>query len=202
MIDIAKIDFEKSGGLAPAIITDKHNGSVLMLGYMNREALVKTIETGYVTFYSRSKQRLWKKGETSGNCLKLTSIKADCDNDALLVQAEPTGPTCHTGSYSCFGEKQNNSLEFLNELFALVKQRKAELPENSYTTELFKSGANRIIQKVGEEAVETVIAAKNRDKNEIINEVSDLMFHMFVMLAEQEIEFTDIVDNLESRHRK
>ncbi|HEX3074929.1 MAG TPA: phosphoribosyl-ATP diphosphatase, partial [Ignavibacteriales bacterium] len=115
--------------------------------------------------------------------------------------AEPMGPTCHTGSYSCFGEKENHSLEFLNELFALVKQRKAELPENSYTTKLFNSGANRIIQKVGEEAIETVIAAKNRDKNEIINEVSDLMFHMFVMLAEQEIEFTDIVDNLESRHK-
>lgn len=202
MIDIAKIDFEKSGGLVPAIITDKHSGSVLMLGYMNREALAKTIETGLVTFYSRTKQRLWKKGETSGNCLRLASIKTDCDNDALLIQAEPMGPTCHTGSYSCFGEKENHSLEFLNELFALVKRRKAELPENSYTTKLFNSGANRIIQKVGEEAVETVIAAKNRDKNEIINEVSDLMFHMFVMLAEQEIEFTDIVDNLESRHRK
>lgn len=201
MRDINKIDFGKSGGLVPAIITDNLNGSVLMLGYMNREALEKTIETEYVTFYSRSKQRLWKKGETSGNCLKLVDIKTDCDTDALLIKAEPAGPACHTGSYSCFGETGNTSFEFLNRLFSLVKQRKAELPENSYTTKLFKSGADRIIQKVGEEAIETVIAAKNRDKNEIVSEVSDLMFHMFVMLAEQEIEFKDVVDNLEKRHR-
>jgi len=202
MIDINKIDFGKSAGLIPAIITDATGGQVLMLGYMNKEALEKTIETKLVTFYSRSKQRLWQKGETSGNCLKLVDIKADCDKDSLLIKAEPQGPTCHTGSYSCFGDKENSSLEFLTELFALVKQRKSELPEDSYTTKLFKSGANRIIQKVGEEAIETVIAAKNRDKFELVNEVSDLVFHMFVMLAEQEVEFTEIVDNLEKRHRK
>lgn len=200
-LNVVKIDFSKLNGLVPAVIIDNKNGKVLMLGFMNSEALEKTIETKLVTFFSRTKERLWTKGETSGNYLKLIDIKPDCDFDSLLVYAEPEGNTCHTGEYSCFGVKDTTSLNFLNELFKLIKKRKAELPENSYTTKLFKEGANRIIQKVGEEAIETVIAAKNRDKNEIINETSDLIYHLFVMLAEQEIEFGSVVSNLERRHR-
>jgi phosphoribosyl-ATP pyrophosphohydrolase/phosphoribosyl-AMP cyclohydrolase len=198
-LDIEKLNFEKLNGLIPAIIIDKNNNQVLMLGFMNKESLNKTIETNNVTFYSRTKQSLWTKGETSGNYLKLVNVLVDCDNDTLLVYAEPEGPTCHTGNYSCFNVNNTKSLNFLNELFNLIKVRKKELPENSYTTKLFREGANRIIQKVGEEAIETVIAAKNKDKNEIINETSDLIYHLFVMLAEQEIEFSEIVDNLKKR---
>ncbi|MGE5432658.1 MAG: bifunctional phosphoribosyl-AMP cyclohydrolase/phosphoribosyl-ATP diphosphatase HisIE [Syntrophomonadaceae bacterium] len=202
MIDISKLDFSKMGGLIPAIVADNSNGAVLMLGFMNKEALVKTMETGLVTFFSRSKGRLWTKGETSGSYLKLVSMTQDCDNDSLLIKAHPEGNTCHTGAYSCFFQEKPASIDFLNNLFSLIKDRKVKLPEGSYTTKLFKSGTNRIIQKVGEEAIETVIAAKNRDKKELINETSDLIYHMFVMLAEQEIEFTDIVKNLEMRHSK
>ena len=198
-LDIDKLNFEKLSGLIPAIIIDSSNNQVLMLGFMNKESLNKTIETNNVTFYSRTKKTLWTKGETSGNYLKLVKILNDCDNDTLLIYAEPEGPTCHTGNYSCFNVNNIKSLNFLNELFNLIKERKKELPENSYTTSLFKQGTNRIIQKVGEEAIETVIAAKNRDKNEIVNETSDLFYHLFVMLAEQEIEFSEIVDNLKKR---
>ena len=198
-LDIEKLNFEKLNGLIPAIIIDNSNNQVLMLGFMNKESLNKTIETNNVTFYSRTKKTLWTKGETSGNYLKLINILNDCDNDTLLIYAEPEGPTCHTGNYSCFNVNNIKSLNFLNELFNLIKERKKELPENSYTTSLFKQGTNRIIQKVGEEAIETVIAAKNRDKNEIVNETSDLFYHLFVMLAEQEIEFSEIVDNLKKR---
>jgi phosphoribosyl-AMP cyclohydrolase / phosphoribosyl-ATP pyrophosphohydrolase len=196
-----KLDFEKLNGLIPAVVIDKNNNQVLMLGFMNKESLEKTIETKLITFYSRTRKALWTKGETSKNYLHLVDIKPDCDNDTLLVYAKPDGNTCHTGNYSCFDIPNYPSLNFLNELFNLVKDRKINMPEKSYTTELFKSGANRIIQKVGEEAVETVIAAKNRDKKEIINETSDLIYHLFVMLAEQGIDFEDIVKNLESRHK-
>lgn len=197
MID--KLDFEKLDGLIPAIILDAQTEQVLMLGFMNKEALQKTLDTKKVTFYSRSRKSLWTKGETSGNFLEFTDIKTDCDNDTLLIYANPLGNTCHTGSYSCFGIEKNNR-NFLDHLFKLIKNRKSEMPENSYTTKLFARGANRIIQKVGEEAIETVIAAKNRDKKEIVNEVSDLIYHLFVMLAEQEIEFDEIIDNLAERH--
>jgi len=200
-LKVDDLDFSKSEGLIPAIVVDNSNMQVLMLAFMNKESLAKTLETGLVTFYSRSRKTLWVKGETSGNYLHLVDIKTDCDNDSLLVYAKPDGPTCHTGKYSCFEIENKPSLDFLNTLFALIKQRKTEMPEGSYTTKLFQRGTNRIIQKVGEEAVETVIAAKNRDKVEIINEVSDLVYHLFVMLAEQGIEFSDIVDNLESRHK-
>ena len=199
-LDINKLNFEKLDGLIPAIIIDNENSQVLMLGFMNKESLDKTIETNLVTFFSRTKNALWTKGETSGNYLKLVDILTDCDNDTLLIYAEPQGPTCHTGNYSCFNIDNVKSLKFLNELFDLIKERKRELPENSYTTKLFVDGSNRIIQKVGEEAVETVIAAKNKDKNEIINETSDLIYHLFVMLTDQDIEFSEIVDNLQKRH--
>lgn len=199
MIDIEKLDFEKLNGLIPAIIIDSKTEQVLMLGFMNKESLQKTIDIKKVTFYSRTRNTLWTKGETSGNYLELVEMKPDCDNDTILVYANPTGNTCHTGDYSCFGIEKNN-LSFLNQLFRLIKTRQKEMPEKSYTTKLFTEGTNRIIQKVGEEAIETVIAAKNRDKNEIVNEVSDLVYHLFVMLAEQEIEFGEIVSNLEERH--
>jgi len=196
-----ELDFSKSGGLIPAIIIDANNNRVLMLGFMNEESYNKTLETKLVTFFSRTRNTLWVKGETSGNFLHVIDIKSDCDKDSLLIFVNPDGNTCHTGDYSCFKVENTDSIDFLNHLFTLIKLRKADMPEGSYTTKLFQRGTNRIIQKVGEEAIETVIAAKNRDKNEIINEVSDLVYHLFVMLAEQEIEFTDIVKNLESRHK-
>lgn len=200
MINIEKIDFEKLNGLVPAIIVDSLTKVVLMLGFMNKEALSETIEKQKVVFFSRTKNRLWLKGETSKNYLNVISISGDCDNDTLLIYAKPDGPTCHTGSKSCFNEVDENNIVFLDYLFKLVRQRKIEMPENSYTTHLFERGPDRIIQKVGEEAVETVIAAKNRDRNEIINEVSDLLFHLMVMLAEQGIELSEIVSNLKQRH--
>ncbi len=196
---IDKLNFEKLNGLVPAIVVDNSNNQVLMLGFMNEAALKKTLETNLVTFFSRTRNTLWTKGVTSGNYLRLINIITDCDNDALLIYANPDGNTCHTGNYSCFGVPQTESLSFLHELFDVIKCRKNELPDNSYTAKLFKSGADRIIQKVGEEAVETLIAAKNRDKTEIINEVSDMIYHLFVMLAEQEIEFGEVVNNLKKR---
>lgn len=200
MTNIENIDFSKLDGLVPAIIIDEITNQVLMLGFMNNDALTQTIEKQKVVFFSRTKNKLWLKGETSGNYLNVVSINTDCDNDTLLIYAKPDGPTCHTGAYSCFAEVDKNNIQFLDYLFKLVKSRKVELPENSYTTKLFLQGSNRIIQKVGEEAIETVIAAKNNDKAEIINEVSDLIFHLFVMLADQEIEFSEIIANLQKRH--
>jgi phosphoribosyl-ATP pyrophosphohydrolase/phosphoribosyl-AMP cyclohydrolase len=200
MISIEQIDFEKLNGLVPAIIVDSSTNQILMLGFMNKEALSETINKQKVVFFSRTKNRLWLKGETSKNYLNVVSINSDCDNDTLLIKAKPDGPTCHTGSKSCFNEVDENNSVFLDYLFKLVKQRKIEMPEKSYTTHLFERGSDRIIQKVGEEAVETVIAAKNRDRNEIVNEVSDLFFHILVMLAEQGIELSEIVGNLQQRH--
>lgn len=202
MVNIDELNFTKLNGLIPAAVADKDTGQILMLGFMNRESLEKTIATNLVTFFSRTKNRVWTKGETSGNYLKLSEIKTDCDNDSLLIYAEPQGPTCHTGQYSCFGIEKKSSIIFLNQLFDLIKNRKKSLPENSYTAELFKSGENRIIQKFGEEAVETLIAAKNKDRNEIINEVSDLIYHLFVMLVQTGIELSDIAGRLEERHKK
>lgn len=200
MIEIEKIDFKKLDGLVPAIIVDSITKQVLMLGFMNREALEETIKKQKVVFFSRTKNRLWLKGETSKNYLNVISIISDCDDDTLLIYAKPDGPTCHKGTKSCFAEDDESNILFLDYLYKLVKQRKIDLPENSYTTHLFKRGADRIIQKVGEEAVETVIAAKNRDKVEIVNEASDLVFHLLVMLAEQNIELSEIVSNLQKRH--
>ena len=200
MIEIEKINFEKLDGLVPSIIVDSTTNQVLMLGFMNKEALSKTIEKEKVVFFSRTKNKLWLKGETSGNYLNVVSINSDCDNDTLLIYAKPDGPTCHTGSYSCFTEVDQDNIKFLDYLFKLIKQRKSELPENSYTTTLFKRGSDRIIQKVGEEAIESVIAAKNKDKVEIINEASDLVFHLLVMLTDQEIEFSEVISNLQKRH--
>lgn len=196
---INKLNFDKMNGLLPAVVVDNNNGQILMLGFMNKEAFEKTLSTKLVTFYSRTKKTLWTKGVTSGNYLNLVDIKPDCDNDTLLIYASPQGNTCHLGRYSCFDIPKIPSFNFLYNLFELIKKRKEELPDNSYTTTLFKSGADRIIQKVGEEAVETVIAAKNREKTEILNETSDLIYHLFVMLAEQEIEFSEVVSTLQKR---
>ncbi len=202
MINLEKINFKKLNGLVPAIIIDNSNNNVLMLGYMNKEAVGQTLEKGKVVFYSRTKQKLWMKGETSGNYLNVVSINTDCDNDTLLIYANPVGPTCHTGAYSCFSNQIKQNISFLETLFDLVKRRKLEMPTNSYTSNLFLQGSDRIIQKVGEEAVETVIAAKNRKKEEIINETADLIFHLIVMLVDQNIELMNVIDNLLKRHNK
>ncbi len=201
MIEIEKLNFEKFAGLIPAIIINEETNQVLMLGFMNREALQKTIETNLVTFFSRTRNCLWTKGETSGNYLSLVEITQDCDNDTLLISAKPSGPVCHTGADTCFDRKENN-LFFLNKLESIIAKRKAQMPQNSYTTKLFKEGSNRIIQKVGEEAIETVIAAKNNDRLELINESSDLIFHLMVLLAEKNISLDEIALNLKNRHEK
>ncbi|MCF8241733.1 MAG: bifunctional phosphoribosyl-AMP cyclohydrolase/phosphoribosyl-ATP diphosphatase HisIE [Melioribacteraceae bacterium] len=200
MINTAEINFDKMNGLVPAIIVDYSTGKVLMLGFMNKEAYNITIETKHVTFFSRTKNALWTKGETSGNFLNFVDLKIDCDNDSLLIYALPEGNTCHKDQYSCFGINRSES-GFLNELFELVRNRKIEMPENSYTTKLFKEGIDRIAQKVGEESIETVIASKNDDNLRLIDETSDLIFHLFVLLAEKNIEWNEVVNNLLTRHQ-
>lgn len=205
-----KIDFEKCGGLVPAIIQDAQTRKVLMLGYMNEEAYNKTLETKKVTFWSRSRQTLWTKGETSGNFLHLVDIKVDCDNDTLLVQANPDGPTCHTGTDTCWGEenkmddvrckKEEDSLSFLTELQDFIDKRYQEMPEGSYTTSLFKKGINKIAQKVGEEALETVIEATNGTSDHLVYEASDLLYHLTVLLTSKGLRIEQIADELHKRH--
>ena len=195
------IDFEKSGGLVPAIIQDAHTKNVLMLGFMNKEAYDKTMETGKVTFWSRSRNCLWTKGETSGHFLHLVDIKNDCDNDTLLVKAIPDGPTCHTGTDTCWGEENTTSpLSFLSELQDFIEKRHQELPEGSYTTSLFRKGVNRIAQKVGEEALETVIEATNGTNDKMVYEASDMIYHLIVLLAEKGLRIEDVVSELQKRH--
>ena len=196
-----QIDFEKGGGLVPAIIQDPTTGKVLMLGYMNREAYEKTMATGKVTFYSRSRQCLWTKGETSGNYLHLVSISVDCDNDTLLVKATPDGPTCHTGTDTCWGEKnETNPLLFLSELQDFIIKRHEEMPEGSYTTSLFKDGLNRMAQKVGEEALELVIEAVNGTNDRLIYEGSDMLYHLIVLLTSKGLRIEDMARELQERH--
>jgi len=203
-MQIDELDFDKGGGLLPAIIQDADTYRVLMLGYMNREAAEKTMEEDRVTFYSRSKQRLWTKGETSGHYLELVDIQSDCDNDTLLILANPQGPTCHTGEESCFFEKDFNPPEFkykfLADLEDLIRHRKRDLPKGSYTASLFNAGLDKITQKVGEEAVETIIDAKNDDPDKLVNEVSDLVYHLLVLLVEKDLSLEDIINALEERH--
>ena len=195
------IDFEKMGGLVPAIIQDATTKTVLMLGYMNKEAFDKTVETKKVTFYSRSRQCLWTKGETSGNFLELVDIKVDCDNDTLLVKANPTGPTCHTGNDTCWGEKnEKNPLLFLTYLQDFINRRHEEMPEGSYTTSLFKDGLNRMAQKVGEEALEAVIAACNGTNERLIYEGSDMIYHLIVLLTSKGLRIEDLAKELQVRH--
>ena len=196
-----EIDFEKTGGLVPAIIQDANTKNVLMLGYMNQEAFDKTMATGKVTFWSRSRNCLWTKGETSGNFLDLVSIKNDCDNDTLLVKAVPHGPTCHTGTDTCWGEdNESNPLAFLSELQDFIERRHKEMPEGSYTTSLFQKGVNRIAQKVGEEALETVIEATNGTNDKLIYEASDMFYHLIVLLTEKGLRIEDVAAELQKRH--
>jgi phosphoribosyl-ATP pyrophosphohydrolase/phosphoribosyl-AMP cyclohydrolase len=195
------IDFEKMGGLVPAIIQDATTRKVLMLGFMNEEAYQKTIATNHVTFWSRTRNTLWTKGETSGNFLNLVDIKVDCDNDTLLVQAHPDGPTCHKGTDTCWGEQnEQNPLLFLTELQDFINKRKQEMPEGSYTTKLFSEGINKIAQKVGEEALETVIEATNGTNDHLVYEASDLLYHLLVMLADKGLRIEDVAGELQKRH--
>jgi phosphoribosyl-ATP pyrophosphohydrolase/phosphoribosyl-AMP cyclohydrolase len=196
-----KIDFEKMGGLVPAIIQDAVTQKVLMLGFMNEEAYQKTLDTKHVTFWSRTRNTLWTKGETSGNFLNLVDIKVDCDNDTLLIQAHPDGPTCHTGTDTCWGEENHaNPLLFLTELQDFINRRKEEMPEGSYTTKLFKEGINKIAQKVGEEALETVIEATNGTSDHLVYEASDLLYHLLVMLTEKGLRIEEVAQELQKRH--
>ena len=195
------IDFEKTGGLVPAIIQDADTRQVLMLGYMNQEAYDKTLSTGLVTFYSRSRQTLWTKGETSGHYLRLVDIKNDCDNDTLLVRVHPQGPTCHTGTDTCWGEcNEANPLLFLSELQDLIEKRHEEMPEGSYTTSLFKDGLNRMAQKVGEEALEMVIEATNGTNERLVYEGSDMLYHLIVLLTSKGLRIEDLARELQERH--
>ena len=198
---LMEIDFEKQGGLVPAIIQDSITNKVLMLGYMNQEAYEQTIKTGKVTFWSRSRQCLWTKGETSGNFLNLVSIKSDCDNDTLLVRVNPEGPACHLGTDTCWGEKNEaNPLLFLTELQDFINKRHEEMPEGSYTTSLFKDGLNRMAQKVGEEALEAVIEATNGTNERLIYEASDMFYHLIVLLTSKGLRIENIAQELQVRH--
>lgn len=196
------LDFEKMGGLVPAIIQDARTKNVLMLGFMNEEAFTKTESTGLVTFYSRTKKRLWTKGEESGNVLKVVSIADDCDHDTLLIQAIPAGPVCHTGNATCFSETNEFGIEFLAYLQEFINRRHQEMPEGSYTTSLFKKGINRMAQKVGEEAVETVIEATNGTDDRLIYEASDLIYHLIVLLTSKGLTINELAAELEKRHKE
>lgn len=195
------LDFEKTGGLIPAIIQDMDTSKVLMLGYMNQEALDKTKETNKVTFYSRTKQRLWTKGEESGNFLNVVSISSDCDKDTLLIKVRPCGPVCHTGSDTCFEEKNEEAILFLKSLQSFITKRHEEMPENSYTTSLFKSGVNRMAQKVGEEAVESIIEACNGTDERLVYESADMIYHLIVLLTSKGLTIQDLANELKSRHK-
>lgn len=195
---IKSLDFSKTNGLLPVIVQDKKTSAVLMLGYMNEEALEKTMEDKKVTFWSRSKKRLWQKGETSGNYLKFVSMEKDCDSDSLLIQAIPEGPTCHTGSYSCFNV-QPNKLSILRELEELISQRAEEMSENSYTTKLLKGNIDLVAQKVGEEAVETVVAGLSQDVENLHEESADLIYHLLVLLKKRNTNFDSVLEVLAKR---
>ncbi|GHT29718.1 histidine biosynthesis bifunctional protein HisIE [Bacteroidia bacterium] len=196
-----KIDFEKMSGLVPAIIQDSRTGKVLMLGFMNEEAFGKTKETRKVTFFSRTKNRLWMKGETSGNTLEVVDILLDCDNDTLLIKAIPSGPVCHTGNDTCFSERNEEDILFLKYLQDFIVRRYQEMPEGSYTTTLFNKGVNRMAQKVGEEAVETVIEATNGTEEGFIYEASDLIYHLIVLLTGKGLRLEDLARELKKRHK-
>ncbi|WP_026959942.1 bifunctional phosphoribosyl-AMP cyclohydrolase/phosphoribosyl-ATP diphosphatase HisIE [Aliagarivorans taiwanensis] len=195
------IDWDKVDGMIPTVVQNDHSGKVLMLGYMNQDALTKTIDTKQVTFFSRTKQRLWTKGETSGNVLQLKSITLDCDKDTLLVAVDPIGPTCHLGNETCFEGHKDPDLTFIADLQRVLHERKSADPEQSYTAKLFAKGTKRISQKVGEEGVEVALAAMANDREELINESADLMYHLLVLLEKQEVSFAEVVECLANRHR-
>lgn len=203
-----QLDFEKSGGLIPAIIQDNNTGQVLMLGFMNAEALQKTQQQQVVTFFSRTKNRLWTKGESSGNFLRVVSIQEDCDQDTLLIKVNPDGPTCHTGALTCFTDQRETyapatgSAQFLEYLEQLIQHRKNNPQESSYTNSLFQKGIQKIAQKVGEEGVEVVIDAVAGNKEPLKGEAADLLYHLLVLLAASDLKLSDVINVLESRHRK
>jgi phosphoribosyl-ATP pyrophosphohydrolase/phosphoribosyl-AMP cyclohydrolase len=203
---LMKVDFTKGNGLVPAIVQDAVTRRVLMLGYMNEEALQITQERGLVTFYSRSRQKLWTKGETSGNYLTVREISIDCDNDTILIKALPEGPVCHTGADTCFNEKNDpehmSSTEFLRYLEDVIIDRREHPIEGSYTNHLFSRGINKIAQKVGEEAVELVIEAKDDNKTLFLGEAADLMYHLLVLLAQKNIKMEEVVEVLKGRHSR
>ncbi|HCG7091668.1 TPA: bifunctional phosphoribosyl-AMP cyclohydrolase/phosphoribosyl-ATP diphosphatase HisIE [Vibrio parahaemolyticus] len=198
-----RINWEKVDGLVPAIVQDFQSSQVLMMGYMNQDALAKTGETGQVTFFSRTKERLWTKGETSGNVLQLVNISLDCDNDTLLVRVNPIGPTCHTGTTTCWdGNAQEESqMVWLHQLEQLLAARKSADPDSSYTASLYASGTKRISQKVGEEGVEVALAATSGDKAELVCESADLIYHLLVLLQDQGLSMNDVVNKLKERHK-
>ena len=197
-----KLDFVKLGGLLPAIIQDADTGKVLMLGFMNEQAYQTTQETGKVTFFSRTRNCLWTKGETSGHFLHVVSVLVDCDNDTLLVKARPEGAVCHTGQDTCFGESnEQEPLMFLKYLQDFIERRYKEMPEGSYTTSLFRDGINRMAQKVGEEAVETVIEATNGTDDRLVYEASDLIYHLIVLLTSKGLRIEDLAKELKKRHK-
>jgi phosphoribosyl-ATP pyrophosphohydrolase/phosphoribosyl-AMP cyclohydrolase len=197
-----KLNFSKLNGLIPAVIQDADSKAVLMVGFMNEEALKKTITDKKVTFWSRTKKRLWQKGEESGNYLNVESISSDCDNDSLLIMAKPVGPTCHTGESSCFEGVKKENLGFLKILFDLIKDRKEKMPESSYTTQLFSEGLGKILAKVEEESDEVINAAKNETKQRLSEESGDLLYHLFVLLVEKGIDIEDLIKVLIKRHNK
>ena len=195
-----ELDFEKMNGLIPAIIQDNYTQKVLLLGFLNKEAYEKTMETGKVTFFSRTKNRLWTKGEESGNFLHVVSVKADCDNDTLLIMVHPEGPVCHKGTDTCWGDKNEQDIMFLKELQDFIDRRRQEMPEKSYTTSLFNSGVNKMAQKVGEEAVETILEACNGTDERLIYEGADLLYHLIVLLTYKGYRIEDLARELKERH--
>ena len=196
-----ELDFDKLNGILPVVIQDWDTSKVLMLGFMNQEAYDKTVTDGFVTFYSRSREQLWTKGETSGNYLKVKEIKPDCDSDSLLIKVEPFGNTCHLGKYSCFDETKSDGYEFLSKLEQLLYERLEQMPEGSYTSSLYKKGIDKIAQKVGEEAVELVIEAKGKDRERLVNEAADLVYHMMVLLVYKGYSLGEVVEVLKTRHK-
>ena len=194
------LDFDKMDGLVPAIIQDRQTRKVLMLGFMNKEAYEMTKDTGRVTFFSRSKNRLWTKGEVSGNFLDVTSIKADCDKDTLLIEVDPKGPVCHTGTDTCWGDQNEEPVMFIKLLQDFIDKRYEDMPEGSYTTSLFQSGLHKIAQKVGEEAVETVIEATNGTNDRLLYEGADLLYHLIVLLTSKGYRIEDLANELKERH--
>jgi len=198
--NLSQLAWEKQKGLLPAVIQDAYSGSLLMLAYMNAESLRKTLKTGQLTFYSRSRQTLWRKGETSGNTLKCIEVTADCDADTLKVLAIPAGPVCHLGTATCWDASTEPSLTFLSQLESVIQSRRSASAEGSYTSRLFGRGRNHIAQKVGEEAVETVIAAVDDDKQEFLEESADLMFHLLVLINDMKLSLKDVISVLKARH--
>lgn len=201
-VQTINLDWNKSNGLIPAIIQDSSSNQVLMLGYMNIDALNQTQETGFVTFFSRSKNRLWVKGETSGNYLSVSKIYFDCDNDALLIKVKPAGPTCHQGTISCFADQQLSDIDFLLTLEQKIEQRRSSDPKESYVAKLFELGIARMAQKVGEEGVEVALACMQADKAQISEEAADLVFHLMVLLRANDLSLSDIVQILDQRNKE